>query len=184
VCISPPLVRSAGVMTIEGGDQTWTLPFEDGFYQRFEQSIVWSPGTSVTASVPGDVIAAFSATAVAPRPIAITGAEELHLRAGTPLVLRWEPTDPGSRVRITLGADQGHAFFRSLVVECDAPDEHGGITVPQAMVDRLADRANWACGDCYSHEVRRYRRARTSAGNVPIDLWVQQIASFYLVPES
>jgi hypothetical protein len=184
VCVSPPLVRSVGVLTIEGGDATWTLPLDDGFYQRFDQSLVWSPGTSVTASAPGDVIAGFSATAVAPEPIALTNADDLHLRAGTPLVLRWEPSDPGSRVRITLGADEGHAFFRSLVIECDAPDEHGGITVPQAMVDRLADPANWACGDCYSHEVRRYRRARTTADTVFIDLWVQQIASFYLVPES
>jgi hypothetical protein len=171
-------------MTIDGGDQTWTLPFEDGSYQKFDQSIVWAPRTPVTASVTGDVIAAFSATAVEPKPVAITNADDLHLRVGTPLVLRWESSDPGSRVRITLGADQGHAFFRSLVVECDAPDEHGGVEVPQAMVDRLADPASWACGDCYSQEVRRYRRARTTAGTVPIDLWVQQIASFYLVPES
>ena len=183
VCISPPLVRSVGPITFDGGATTLTVPFEDGFYQLFDQTVAFAPGTSVTVSAPGDVIAAFTATAVTPAPITLVGVEDLRLRAGTPLTIGWQPGDPGSRVRVTMGADEGHAFFRSVVIECDAPDEHGGVIVPQAMVDRLADLSNWSCGDCYSHEVRRYRRARTSAGPVPIDLWLNQIASFYLVPE-
>lgn len=183
-CVSPPIVQAAGTLTFDGDGKSRTLPFDDGFYQLFEQAIVWSPGTSLSVSASGDVIAAFGATATAPTPLTLVGIEDLHLRAGTPLVIRWQPSDPGSRVRVTLGADQGHAFFRSVVIECDAPDEHGGITVPQGMTDRLADRSNWACGDCYSQEARRYRRARTAAGAVPIDLWVQQIVSFYLVPEA
>lgn len=183
VCIAPPLVRSAGTLTFESGATTLSVPFSDGFYQLFDQTLAFASGASVTASAPGDVLGAFSTTAVAPEPLTLVGVDELRLRAGTPLTIRWEPSDPGSRVRITLGADQGHAFFRSVVLECDAPDEHGGVEVPQAMVDRLADSENWACGDCFSQEVRRYRRARTMAGTVPIDLWLNQIVSLYLVPE-
>jgi hypothetical protein len=183
VCVAPPLVRSAGTMTLAGGSTTLTVPFDDGFYQLFDQNLSFAPGTSVTVSAPGDELGAFTATAVAPRPLTLVGADNLPLRIGTPMVIRWQPSDPGSRVRVTLGADLGHAFFRSVVVECDAPDEHGGITIPQHMVDRLADPQNWSCGDCFSQEVRRYRRARTMAGTVPVDLWLNQIVSIYLFPE-
>lgn len=183
VCISPPIVHSAGPLTFEGGSASLTVPFEDGAYQVFDQALTFAPGTSVAVSAPGDEIAAFSLTAAAPRPLTLVGVEDLVLSAGTPITIRWQPSDPGSRVRVTMGADEGHAFFRSVVIECDAPDEHGAIVIPQAMVDRLADRSNWSCGDCYSHEVRRYRRARTSAGSLAIDLWMNQIVSFYLVPE-
>ncbi|MBZ0235434.1 MAG: hypothetical protein K8M05_24105 [Deltaproteobacteria bacterium] len=184
VCVSPPLVRDAGAITFDGGSAPVTVPFEDGFYQWFDQALRFSPGATVTASAPGAApFAAFSLAAVAPAPLALVGIDELRLRAGTPMTIRWQPADPGSRVRVTMGADLGHAFFRSVVVECDAPDEHGAITVPQHMVDRLADPQNWSCGDCFSQEVRRYRRARTTAGSVPLDLWVNQTASFYLYPE-
>lgn len=183
VCVSPPLVHSAGTITFDGGGSTLELPFADGAYQLFDQALTFAPGTSVMVSAPGDDLAAFSTTAVVPRPLTLVGIEDLRLQMGTPIAIRWQPSDPGSRVRVTMGADEGHAFFRKVVIECDAPDEHGYIAVPQAMVDRLADRSNWSCGDCYSHEVRRYRRARTNAGSVPIDLWMSQLVSFYLVPE-
>jgi hypothetical protein len=183
VCIAPPLVRSAGLLMLEAGDTSLPVPFSDGFYQHFDQTLAFAPGALVSASAPGDVLAAFSTTAIAPQPLALIGADELRLRAGDPLTIRWEPDDPGARVRVTLGADQGHAFFRPVVVECDAPDEHGGIEIPQHMVDRLADGDNWGCGDCFSQEVRRYRRGRTMADTVPIDLWLNQIVSLYLVPE-
>jgi hypothetical protein len=182
-CVSPPLVRSAGPLLFEGGTAPLTLPFEDGAYQRFDQALVFAPGASVTVSAPGDVFGGFSASTVAPAPLTLVGAENLRLRSGTPLTIVWQPADPGSRVRVTLGADLGHAYFRSVVVECDAPDEHGQIAIPQTMVDRLADPQNWSCGDCFSQEVRRYRRARTSAGAVPLDLWLNQTQSIYLVPE-
>lgn len=184
-CVSPPLVRDAGTLSIDGGGGGGSIavPFTDGFYQRFDQTLRFAPGATLTVSAPGADFAAFSLTAVAPAPLALVGIDELRLRAGTPMTIRWQPADPGSRVRVTMGADLGHAFFRSVVVECDAPDEHGAITVPQHMVDRLADPQNWGCGDCFSQEVRRYRRARTTAGSVPLDLWLNQIASFYLYPE-
>ena len=184
-CVSPPLVRDAGTLSIDGGGSGGSIavPFEDGFYQRFDQTLRFPPGATLTVSAPGADFAAFSFAAVAPAPLTLVGIDELRLRTGTPMTIRWQPADPGSRVRVTMGADLGHAFFRSVVVECDAPDEHGAITVPQHMVDRLADPQHWGCGDCFSQEVRRYRRARTTAGSVPLDLWLNQIASFYLYPE-
>jgi hypothetical protein len=85
-------------------------------------------------------------------------------------------------VRLALGGDLGHAQYRAARVECDAPAEHGAIAVPQDMVDRLADLDLWGCGDCYGQSVRRYTRARGTAGDVDLSLWVSRSVAFYLQP--
>ena len=182
-CATRPQVRSAGLINVAGGGAIRTIPFAAAGYQLYERGLPFAPGNEITTSAPGAEVAAFSMTAVTPSSLELIGVAELRLRPATPLVLRWRPADPGSRVRITLGADLGHAQYRSVVIECDAPDEHGAVAVPQDMVDRLADPASWGCGDCFPHELRRYRRGRTTAAALPLSLWVSQRASLYLVPE-
>jgi hypothetical protein len=45
------------------------------------------------------------------------------------------------------------------------------------------DPANWSCGDCIGHELRRYRRTRVTANATPVTLWASAPLSLYAVPE-
>lgn len=182
VCEPQPLVQSAGDLTLASPSATRTVPFGGAGYSFYEASLVFDAGESLTVSAPGADFEAFELTADVPAPFAITNRDDLMLAIGTPLTIRWEPADPGSRVRLFLGADLGHAQYRSVVVECDAPDEDGAITVPQDMVDRLADPSNWSCGDCFPQSIRRYHRARGTSGTIDVQLWVTASDDLYLVP--
>jgi len=181
-CVALPAVRSAGPITVTGGGDSRTVTHDTG-YQLYETGVPFAPGVALTVSAPGDEVDAFELTGTTPAAIELLDRDQLQLRVGDPLVIRWTPDDPGSRVRLTLGADLGHAQYRAALIECDAPDEHGAIAVPQAMLDRFADGANWGCGDCYPHELRRYRRDRATVGAVPVSLWVTEVTSLYLIPE-
>ncbi len=183
LCVDAPIARSAGPLTVTDGTVTRTVPFADATYQHYEATQPFAVGAALTASAPGDDLGAFTLAATVPPPLVLIDRDQLHLQIGQPLVLRWTPADPGARVRLTMGADLGHAQHRAALIECDVPDDAGAITVPQAMIDRLADAANWSCGDCFPHELRRYHRARTTIDAVPLDLWVSQTDSLYLVPE-
>jgi hypothetical protein len=183
-CVDVPAARSAGTITIAGIGGDRTIPFDaDLGYQTYEAGVVFAPGVELTVSAPGAEVGAFSLAGTTPQPIELLDREELSLQVGEPLVIRWTPDDPGARVRLTLGADLGHAQHRAALIECDAPDEHGEIAVPQEMVDRFADGANWSCGDCFPHELRRYRRDRADVDGLPLTLWVTEVTSLYLRPE-
>ena len=182
VCEPLPVPREAGDLTITTGAATRTVPFGKAGYQLFEQSLVFAPGATLTASAPGDTVAAFELAAQVPQAIALLDQDELTLAVGEPLVFRWEPTDPGSRVRLLLGADLGHARYRSALIECDVPDEDGQIAIPQELVDRFADPELWSCGDCFSQSMKRYYRARGQAGDLDLTLWVTETESPYLFP--
>lgn len=182
VCEPLPVPQEAGDLTITTGAATRTLPFGAAGYQLFEQSLLFAPGATLTASAPGDTVAAFELSAQVPEPIELLDQDQLLLAVGEPLVLRWEPSDPGSRVRVTLGADLGHARYRSALIECDVPDEDGQVAIPQELVDRFADPALWSCGDCFSQSMKRYYRARGQAGDLDLTLWVTETESPYLPP--
>jgi hypothetical protein len=182
VCQALPTPRSAGDLTVSAGGETRTIGFGAAGYSFYEPTLVFPPGEALTVSAAGGEIAAFELEADVPATFAVTNRDELVLAIGTPLTVRWEPADPGSRVRLFLGADLGHAQYRSALIECDAPDEAGAIAVPQELVDRLADPALWACGDCFSQSIRRYTRARGTAGSLDVSLLVTQTESLYLVP--
>lgn len=185
-CRPLPVPTSAGLLTIGGGGERRVIPFDDG-YQLYLPTPLFAAGDDITASAPGDALPAFSLTARLPAPLALLGVDDLVLDGGRPLTLRWTPAGDDARIRVTLGADLGHAQWRSVVIECDLPDAAGQVTVPQPMVDVLADRGNWSCGDCFGHEVRRYRRASLdypdAAAGTSLTLWAYQSASIYLVPE-
>lgn len=181
-CRPNPVPLSAGTLTVASESAQARIPF-DGTYELFLSTALFAPGEALTARAPGDALPAFEVSARLPRPLALVGVSDLRLAPGTPLTLRWTPSGEDARIRVTLGADLGHAQWRTVVVECDLPDAAGAVTVPQAMVDVLADRANWSCGDCFGHEVRRYGRGDVSVGGTSLTLWAIQSASLYLVPE-
>lgn len=182
VCVTWPVSASAGTLRIEGNGENESIAYADG-YQRYVQRVLFPAGTEITASAPGAAaFAGFSLSARMPSPLELLGTEQLVLAAGTPLRVRWTPADDDARVRVVMGADLGHGRHRSVVVECDVADSDAGVTIPQAMVDELADPANWSCGDCFGHDVRRYRRADTTAGGTSLTLWAVSPASIYLRP--
>jgi len=181
-CVEWPVSASAGLLTVSGDGTREDVTFDMG-YGRYLQTARWTAGTELTASAPGAAFPAFSVTARLPSPFAVRNAQDLRLAQGVPLTLQWDPAGDGSRVRVNLGADYGHGRHRSVVVECDVADADGGVTVPQSMVDVLADRANWSCGDCFSQDVRRYHRGDAAVGATSLTLWAVQVDSLYLIPE-
>jgi hypothetical protein len=142
-----------------------------------------APVGSCRYSAIGAEVAAFSAMTTMPVQLELVPDPDRRLVAGQTLTLAWVPADPGSRVRITLGADNGHAMLRSALIECDLPDEAGSVVIPEAMITRFVDPANWSCGECLDHELKRYRRARATAGATEVDLWLAAVRSLFLVPE-
>jgi hypothetical protein len=182
VCEPLPAPQDAGTLTITAGGATRELAFGKAGYSHYEQGLPFSAGSTLTVSAPGGAFAGFELAAPVPQRFDLANQDELVLAVGEPLVFRWQPGDPGSRVRLLLGADLGHARYRSALIECDVPDEDGRIAVPQELVDRFADPALWSCGDCFSHSLRRYHRARGSAGGVDVTLWVTESEAPYLVP--
>ena len=184
-CRPLPVPTSAGPLTIAGGGASRSIPFDDG-YQLYLSTALFDAGDDITASAPGVDLPSFSLTARLPTPLTLVDTDQLVLAPGHPLTIRWTTAGDGSRVRVALGADLGHAQWRTVVVECDVPDDVGAVTVPQAMVDVLADRRNWSCGDCFGHEVRRYRRASITypgpGAATSLTLWALQSASLYLIP--
>jgi hypothetical protein len=182
VCEPLPVAQDAGELTVTTGAATRTVPFGKAGYAHYEQALVFAPGTTLTVSAPGADVAGFELSAQVPESLELTNQDELRLEVGVPLVLRWEPDDPGSRVRVVLGADLGHARYRSALIECDVPDEDGQVAIPQELVDRLADPELWSCGDCFSQSMKRYYRARGAAGDLELTLWSTEIESPYLSP--
>jgi hypothetical protein len=190
VCVAPPPPRSAGTISVEGRGETRDVPFENGAYQLFVRDQPFPPGTAITVSAPGDIIGPFEMTATAPQPLELVDLADCFgmidncviAKRGETFAIHWIPADPGSRVRVTLGTDLGHAMHRPVVVECDAPDELGYVVVPPRMVEALADGANWGCGICYGQEAKRYRRARVDAGDVPLSFWVVHRVAFDMRP--
>ena len=182
VCEDLPVPQDAGPLTVSAGSSARTVPFGKAGYALYEQGLPFAAGATLTVSAPGGAVAGFELSAQVPEPFTHTNQDEMVLAIGEPLVLTWEPNDPGSRVRLLLGADLGHARYRSALIECDVPDEDGRIEVPRELSDRLADPALWSCGDCFSHSLRRYHRVRGAAGDLPLTLWVTDLESPYLVP--
>lgn len=181
-CVDFPVSASSGTLTVSGDGRREDVAFDMG-YGRYLQTALWAAGTELTASAPGADFPAFTVSARLPPTFTVRNAQDLRLAMGVPLTLQWDPAGDGSRVRVNLGADYGHGRHRSVVVECDVADADGGVTVPQSMVDVLADRANWSCGDCFSQDVRRYHRGDAAPGATSLTLWAVQVDSLYLVPD-
>jgi hypothetical protein len=182
-CIGYPVPQSAGNLELASGGVTRTVEPVEGAYYLSEDAVPWDPGATITLTAAGDTVAGFTAAAELSQPLVAIGLNDLVLREGDDLTIRWQPADPGSRIRITLGADRGHAQQRAALIECDLPDEAGSVTIGGDMVTRFVDPQNWACGDCFSQEIKRYRRATAAAGSTPVTFWVSSADTFYLVPD-
>ena len=184
-CEPEPERAYAGAIALASDGVAMTLDEPSGWYYGDRSGDLAPAGAALTATAPGAAgFGAFSLSATMPPPLVVPGVEALRFRAGAPLVVAWTPAAPGSRVRLRFASDHGaHGLFYPLVVACDAPDEVGAITIPQAMADALADRANWGCGECPTQTIQRYARATgTAANGEDVALELVREVGFYANP--
>lgn len=192
-CAPWPVYLSAGQVDATGltGEVEIALAEVNQTYYAVDlPADLFDDDAEITLSAAGDQVPAFALTAGGVRPIEpdLAGAEsdELHLVDGGDVVLSWDDSEPGARVRLTLkGENDGHGLPLNTIIECDAPDT-GSITVPRALVEAFPEKARTEiCDghDCPASTLERYRRDATTVDGIDIDLWVASEVSFYLVHE-
>jgi hypothetical protein len=179
-CTDPPVPQEAGELTVTTSSVHRTLSFGEAGYSDFADEPLFAPGDTVTVRASGGAVPAFELAARMPEPIRLNDVGNFQVKRGESLTLRWQPADPESRVRLLLGADLYHASYRSALIECDLPDEWGGVTIPRAMMDRFLDPDLWGCGICIPHSLRRYNRVRGTAGDLALTLWASEMHAFNL----
>jgi hypothetical protein len=186
-CAPYPPALAAGTLTLRGaGDPVVVESFFPGMYFGHAQHDLAPPGTTLTVEASGGDLPAFTAQVEAPAVAApaLEGAADPGfppLAAGTDLVLRWSPVDPGSRVRLFMSSDVFHGTPSPAILECDAPDT-GELTVAADLVDGFVDPANWGCGECPIQYLTRYRRQVVDVAGHEIEIAVGNRADFYYHP--
>jgi len=180
LCTTVGLARSAGALTVTVGDDPAVLqPDATLRYQSDELAPAACSSVDVTAA--GDDFPPFALESALVPPVEITNLAELGYFAGEGLTVRWQPADPGARVRITFRADSAsHGAVYPSIIECDARDDAGEIDVPVSMMD--AHIAEFGCGLCPSTSVTRYRRAITVADETEVELVTEDEQLIFLYP--
>jgi hypothetical protein len=175
-CYPYPVGLSAGRLTVSGGDRTVEIDPVEGRYGYFEQAALFARGDRIQVSAAGADVPAFAVETRAIADLEAPGIDDLRLAAGEDFHVSWTPADPDSRVRLLLESDQ-HGQFSPTVIECDAVDGAGSITVPGDLVERF-----WAtpgqCGECPSQTLTRYSRGQTT-GEQPVTLEHESVIPFY-----
>lgn len=181
-CLPYPEQLSAGTLSVAGLSAPVAIePAAGNYYSYYDAALASVPGDLVTASAPGDAIAAFEVSATAPTPLRIPGLADLALTAGQDLVIEWTPADPDARVRLNLRSDTaGHGQYAPALILCDVADV-GALTVPRSLIDPFMDPSNWGCGDCIPSWIERYGHASVTADGDRIDLFASSRISLYLV---
>lgn len=140
----PPPFVSAGNLTLSGGARTITLmPRADKGYTVSSDGTqaLWSGGEMLSFSATGADVPAFTASLVAPGPIAITsptapsGGGKLSVSRTSDLTMTW--TGGGSaqfRGGITAVYNNGAS---SAAVVCTAPASAGSFTIPASLIGQL-----------------------------------------------
>lgn len=188
VCEPFPTYQSAGAMTVTGLAQALSMAGTDGFYQP-EAPLpeeLFADGATVTATLAGGAFPAHAVTAGGVPAIAAAIVDgKITLAPGRDHVLRWTPADDGSRVQVTLNANnRGHGAPYEAIIECDAPDDAGQVTIPAAQVDGFPETAAWevcAGSDCPRSTIRRYRRGTTAVGDAEVELVVGSQLNFGVI---
>ncbi|HEU5057485.1 MAG TPA: hypothetical protein VFU21_13205 [Kofleriaceae bacterium] len=194
VPFAPPL--SAGLLTfggINGGDLEME-PSEYGYFlDRDLPADLFAPDSEVTVTAAGgDDVGGFTLAAGGVDPIAIDlvaqgegeNQDTLLLEDGADLTLSWEPTDPGTRVRLEINSNnQGHGLPVDSMIECES-DDVGSLTVPRAMIEAFPPKEyqNICAGtDCPPSTLTRYRWDRAAVGDLEVELRVEFRAQFVVL---
>ncbi len=180
ICVPPgtcepyPTYLSAGTLTVTGVKGGSVV-------MQYQESIGYQPPDTVPedlfdaddelgASAAGaGTLAPFqiASPAVAPLVAVITDFV-ITLAAGQDHVVSWTPAgDAGARVRLTINSpNRAHGQPFEAILECDAADAAGQVTIPAAMIDALpeiTDARICVLVDCPRSSLRRYRAAPAPA---------------------
>lgn len=169
-CRPYPTPRSAGPIEVRGARSPATLAFgEPGYDLVVHEGALLSPGGAITASAPGDEVAGFELTAIAPSAPELDFVDFLTLDASDDLTFRFA-AEPDARVRVRLAAGETHGRPPNAAIECDAPDT-GSLTVPRALLEPFVEPSLWGdCGRCPLSSVARYRSAIAATADGPVAL--------------
>lgn len=188
ICEPLPEQVDVGTLTFAGLRSPLTLDF-NGYWYASQASVpadAFADDASVTLSAPGAAGPAFQVTTTAVAPLNMMALTDHELAAGnTDTVVTWTPADPGSRVRLTLNANNmGHGLAYAAIIECDADDSAGQITIPGSLLSQFPNTFRWeACAgsDCPLSSMRRYRLARATVGSDEIWFVVASERQFWVI---
>jgi hypothetical protein len=188
VCVPLPRGAHAGDLTVTSPSGTFTIEGDQGNYSLYGPPVA-APCEQVSIEAPGSTFAGFSAQVQMVPPLVIhdlEGWETRRLTAEEDLEIRWQPADPGSRIRLTMRTDWHHGIFYSpVLIECDAPDSAGSLLVPREFLAPYVDESNWeGCGSCARPYLVRYRRTaiETSTGTVSIQTLTTEVLPHFPFP--
>ena len=190
VCQPYPTFGSVGTLTVTGLSVPVTL--EPDYWLRYlhHEALpvdLFTPGDVITATAAGAGIPAFELTATGVWAIDSSDIvdDQITLTDGADAELTWTPEDPGSRVRLSLNANNaGHGQPFEAILRCDVPDEAGRITVPAALIQAFPATQRWeACegADCPASSLLRYRRAVAPVPGGEVELVVGSDRLFWVV---
>ncbi len=193
VCQPWPHYLNAGTLTVSGLAVPATTLARDPLFNVYTYQLphpateLFADDATVEIAASGDTLPALSARARGVPTIVPAIVDGLiTLDNHVDHTIHWTPA-PGSdaRVQVTLNANNTmHGGPYLAVIECDAPDSAGAITLPAAMVDAFPGTTFWfQClgSDCPPSWIRRYHEtAMPRAGGGYDSLVVGSELRFYV----
>jgi hypothetical protein len=191
VCRPFPERVSAGTLVLSGLKVPLTLMPDNynAYYARSRlPADLFSAGAELKVSASGAAFAAFTAATAGVEPLRTDAIvrDEITLRDDADYTFTWTPgSDPQARVRLVLnGNNRGHGQPYEAILECDAPDMTGRLTIARALIAAFPQTFRWeicAGRDCPPSQVRRYRRGMVQApsGRVAFDAVSERL--FYVL---
>jgi hypothetical protein len=163
MCVALPRHFDVGPITLSGLKAPGPVVMQPDSLDRYlasglpDPDDLFAPGDVVTATTGGGDLPPMSFAARGVAPLELPG-NTLTVRLGQPLVVRWVPADPGTRVQVVLRAGSHEPYPLSGSIVCDLEDEAGEVEVPAGF---LVDLYGLGCDGAYlykSHSVTRYTR--------------------------
>jgi hypothetical protein len=192
VCVPYPTSVNAGTITITGltgGLATMTYDTYGYYLVPAPPPDCFAEGALIVASLAGgggypalDVEAAGVETL---ETATITG-WQVTVPAADDAEFVWTPSgQAGDRVRLTLRSEnEAHGMPVLGIIECDAPDAPGALTVPGSLLaDFPATSGPEICvlHDCPPSSLARYARSATPAPGGEVELRIESLIQFGLV---
>jgi len=174
VCEPWGTLASAGRLTVAGLTVAVAIDPASGYYYPQAQlpEDLFADDATVTATLAGDEIGAATLTAGGVRPIVTAfeaGELDVPYPAGGDVAVRWTPAGDGSRVKVTINANnQGHGMPYLAILTCDVADADGEVQLPEAMLDAFPATEAWticAGTDCPRSTITRYQRDAVPVGD-------------------
>jgi len=192
VCIDPgvcqpwPIRVSGGRLDLAGLTEAVSIDPQDGYYYAgVLPDELFADDAHVVATLAGaDLPSMTLATeGVVALETAIPSAG-IKLEPGQDHLVAWTPAG-GGRIRLTLNsANQGHGQPYLAIIECEADDANGQLTIPAALVDGFpaTTPAQICVGhDCPLSRIRRYHRGTAPIGaDRAVELVVASQVSFFV----